>query len=55
MIQLQNAFMHLINGEKYFNNLLFLSMKSISKLSVKMSSENELLTGFKIVFLILKG
>lgn len=34
MIQLQTAFTHLINGEKYFNNLVFLNMKSISKITV---------------------
>lgn len=34
MMQFQAAFIHLINGEKYYNNLGFMNLKYISKLNV---------------------
>lgn len=35
MMQMQTVFIHLINGEKYYNNLIYLSSKSVSKFTDK--------------------
>ena len=34
MLQLQTTFLHLISGERFYNNLMFLNQKSMTKIGV---------------------
>jgi hypothetical protein len=43
MVQFQAAFLHLINGEKYYNNLVFINLKYISKLNAHYEPASSLL------------